>query len=237
MARSLWRLGAAAAWFVIGLQAPLLQAGSVTIALNGGFGSVTVPARSHHEMRWDGVVAQQYDYSCGAAAVATLLTYHYDRPTTEAEVFEAMIHGGEVEQIREQGFSMLDMKRYLDAQGLSSDGFRVGLDDLVRIGIPAITLINTGGYRHFVVIKGMDDGNVLIGDPAVGTVAVPKAHFESIWSGLVLGARADSEIAKANFNHERDWQIRPSAPIGSGIDRADVASMLLQLPAINELGR
>ncbi|SEF82086.1 C39 family peptidase [Billgrantia desiderata] len=218
------------------LQALPSQAG-VTIALNGGFGSLTVPARSHQEMRWDGVVAQQYDYSCGAASVATLLTYHYDRPTTEAEVFEAMIHAGEVEHIKEHGFSMLDMKRYLDAQGLQSDGFRVGLDDLARIGIPAITLINTGGYRHFVVIKGIDDGTVLVGDPAVGTVAVPKDHFESIWSGLVLGARAETEIARANFNHERDWRIRPSAPVGKGIDRADVASMLLQLPAINELGR
>ncbi|WP_234271353.1 C39 family peptidase [Billgrantia ethanolica] len=218
------------------LQTLPSQAG-VTIALNGGFGSLTVPARSHQEMRWDGVVAQQYDYSCGAASVATLLTYHYDRPTSEAEVFEAMIHAGEVEHIKEHGFSMLDMKRYLDAQGLQSDGFRVGLDDLARIGIPAITLINTGGYRHFVVIKGMDDGAVLVGDPAVGTVAVPKDHFESIWSGLVLGARAETEIARANFNHVRDWQIRPSAPVGKGIGRADVASMLLQLPAINELGR
>jgi len=188
-------------------------------------------------MRWDGVVAQQYDYSCGAAAVATLLTYHYGRPTAEEEVFESMIRAGDVEQIREQGFSMLDMKRYLDAQGLNSDGFRVELDDLARIGVPAITLINTGEYRHFVVLKGLDDDTVLVGDPAVGTVAVPKAHFESIWSGLVLGARADTEIAKANFNHERDWRIRPSAPVGSGIDRTDVASMLLQLPAINELGR
>ncbi|MFW3614749.1 C39 family peptidase [Billgrantia antri] len=219
------------------LQAKPLQAAGVTIALNGGFGSVTVAARSHYEMRWDGVVAQQYDYSCGAAAVATLLTYHYDRPTTEADVFESMIRTGEVEQIREQGFSMLDMKRYLDGQGLNSDGFRVGLDDLERIGIPAITLINTGGYRHFVVFKGVDGDSVLLGDPAVGTVAVTRAHFESIWSGLVLGARADTAIAKANFNHERDWRIRPSAPVGSGIDRADVASMLLQLPAINELGR
>ncbi|MBW6392924.1 C39 family peptidase [Halomonas sp. Y3S6] len=237
MAGTLRWLGLALACVGMSLQAKPLKAAGVTIALNGGFGSVTVAARSHHEMRWDGVVAQQYDYSCGAAAVATLLTYHYDRPTTEADVFESMIRTGEVEQIREQGFSMLDMKRYLDGQGLNSDGFRVGLDDLERIGIPAITLINTGGYRHFVVFKGVDGDSVLLGDPAVGTVAVPRAHFESIWSGLVLGARADTAIAKANFNHERDWRIRPSAPVGSGIDRADVASMLLQLPAINELGR
>lgn len=236
MTRTIRWIGALSFCLVMSLQAMPLQAG-VTIALNGGFGSVMVPARSHQEMRWDGVVPQQYDYSCGAASVATLLTYHYGRPSTEAEVFEAMIHAGEVEHIKEHGFSMLDMKRYLDAQGLQSDGFRVGLDDLARIGVPAITLINTGGYRHFVVIKGMDDNTVLVGDPAVGTVAVPTAHFESIWSGLVLGARAETEIAKANFNHERDWQIRPAAPVGNGVNRGDVGSLLLQLPTINEMGR
>ncbi len=236
MTRTMRWVGVLSFCLVMSLQAMPLQAG-VAITLNGGFGSVTVPARSHQEMRWDGVIPQQYDYSCGAAAVATLLSYHYGRPTTEAEVFESMIHAGEVEHIKEHGFSMLDMKRYLDAQGMQSDGFRVELDDLARIGVPAITLINTGGYRHFVVIKGMDRGNVLVGDPAVGTVAVPKAHFESIWSGTVLGARAYTDVAKANFNHERDWQIRPAAPVGNGVDRSDVASMLLQLPAINELGR
>ncbi|WP_111415121.1 C39 family peptidase, partial [Billgrantia lactosivorans] len=182
MTRTLRWLGLAASCAVLSLPVIPLQAAPVTIALNGGFGSVTVAARSHQEMRWDGVVAQQYDYSCGAAAVATLLTYHYDRPTSEAEVFESMIRDGEVEQIREQGFSMLDMKRYLDAQGLNSDGFRVGLEDLERIGIPAITLIDTAGYRHFVVFKGVDRESVLLGDPAVGTVAIPRAHFESIWS-------------------------------------------------------
>ncbi|MBA2777857.1 C39 family peptidase [Halomonas kenyensis] len=237
MTRSKQRAVVSAVCLAFGLQALPLYASSVTIALNGGFGSVSVPARSVEELRWEGVVPQQYDYSCGAAAVATLLTYHYGRPTTEAEVFEWMIQAGDVEQIKELGFSMLDMKQYLDAQGLQTDGFRVQLDDLARIGIPAITLINTGGYRHFVVIKGIDRGDVLVGDPAVGTVAVPKAHFESIWSGTVLGARAYSELAKTNFNHERDWRIRPSAPIGSAINRTDMASMLLQLPAINELGR
>jgi hypothetical protein len=31
--------------------------------------------------------------------------------------------------------------------------------------VPVITLINVGGYRHFVIIKGMDDNNILMGDP------------------------------------------------------------------------
>ncbi|SDL57670.1 hypothetical protein SAMN05192555_105179 [Franzmannia pantelleriensis] len=215
--------------------ASVAMAGSVHI--QGPFGSVNVPARSLESMRWDRVIPQQYDYSCGAAAVATLLTFHYGRPTTEAEVFEQMIATGDIEQIQEQGFSMLDMKRYLDAQGLNADGFRVSLEDLARIGVPAITLINTGGYRHFVVVKGIDEHNIVVADPAVGTVIVPTEHFATLWSGTVLGAREDIELAQRNFNHDSDWRLRAKAPKEQMIRRTPMSSMILNLPAHNEMGR
>lgn len=211
------------------------SAGSVAIA--GPFGTFHVEAQSLGEMRWDSVVRQQYDFSCGSAAVATLLTYHYARPTSEAEVFKAMIAEGDKEKIRAEGFSMLDMKRYLDAQGLNSDGFRLSLDDFIAIGIPAITLINTGGYHHFVVVKGAEDGQILVGDPAVGSVVVPREHFQTLWSGVVLGAREDVLLAKRHFNSDEDWRIRPDSPLKKGISRTGVGTMLLTLPGANELSK
>lgn len=48
------------------------NAGQVTIV--NRFGSFQVKAKSLQEKGWDRVVRQQYDYSCGSAAVATLLT-------------------------------------------------------------------------------------------------------------------------------------------------------------------
>ena len=219
----------------ISLAVQPAAAGPVTIA--NPFGSFQVKAESLNELRWENVVPQQYDFSCGSAAVATLLTYHYERPTTEADVFESMLQRGDVDKIRTYGFSMLDMKQYLDTQGLNSDGFRVKLEDFIGIGLPAITLIDTGGYKHFVVIKGMDDGNVLVGDPAVGTVVVPKEHFETLWTGTVLGAREDMLLAQQYFNNERDWQVRPDSPLAQGMQRSAIGSAMLPLPGRNELGR
>ncbi|MGC3874413.1 C39 family peptidase [Halomonas sp. GXIMD04776] len=212
-----------------------VQAGAVTIA--GSFGSFNVEAKSLREMRWDNVIRQQYDFSCGSAAVATLLTYHYGRETGEAEVFKTMIREGNRNKIQAQGFSMLDMKRYLDYRGLDADGFKLALDDFVKIGMPAITLINTNGYKHFVVIKGTDDDEVLVGDPAAGTVVLPKSRFRTMWSGVVLGAREDVELARQNFNNEKDWRVRPNSPLKQGISRAGVGSMLLTLPGANELAK
>ena len=38
-------------------------------------GVLTVPSQSFAELRFRDVVRQKYDFSCGSAAVATLLTY------------------------------------------------------------------------------------------------------------------------------------------------------------------
>lgn len=207
------------------------------VNISGSFGSFNLKPKSLQEMRWDRVVRQQYDFSCGSAAVATLLTYHYERPTSEDEVFKAMISVGDRAKIRAQGFSMLDMKRYLDARGLRSDGFRMELNAFLKIGVPGITLVDTQGYRHFVVVKGLDDDTVLVGDPAVGTVAIAKQRFKDIWRGAVLAARADIQTARQHFNSAGDWRVRPRAPIDRGIPRAGIATMQLTLPARNELGK
>ena len=78
---------------------------------------------------WDipfrSVVRQRYDFSCGSAALATLLTYHYDAPTSEAMPFRAMWEKGDREEIRKVGFSMLDMKRYVESLGMRARGYRV----------------------------------------------------------------------------------------------------------------
>lgn len=227
-----------AALLLIGTTLAAAQAagsGQVTIASH--FGTFQVAASSLQEIGWKRVVPQQYDFSCGSASVATLLTFHYQRPTTEAEVFEWMIRAGDAEQIQQHGFSMLDMKRYLDHRGLDSDGFRISLEDFIRIGVPAITMVDTAGYRHFVVVKGIDSQHVLVGDPAAGTLVVPREHFESLWNGSVLGARADLDVAQRHFNHERDWAVRPSSPVDQGVRRTGIGAGLLTLPATNELGR
>lgn len=207
------------------------------VAISNRFGNFQVEVKSLQEKGWDRVIRQQYDFSCGSASVATLLTFHYERETTEAEVFESMIRLGDAEQIQQHGFSMLDMKRYLDAKGLNADGFRISLDDFLRIGVPAITMINTAGYKHFVVVKGIDADSILVGDPAAGTQVVPREHFETLWNGSVLGVREEIEVARNHFNHEQDWAVRPDSPLSSGVNRTSIGPSLLTLPARNEMGR
>lgn len=191
-----------------------------------GGGDVRMPVASIRQTRLATTVLQQYDFSCGSAAVATLLTHHYGLPTSEGAVFESMYRHGDTQKIQREGFSLLDMKRFLRTQGFEADGFEQPLDKLLEAGVPAIVLINQKGYRHFVVLKGLRGDRVLIGDPASGTRAVPRAEFEASWPSRLLFV-IHNRMESARFNRAADWRAAPQAPLASGVNRDALAGMTL----------
>jgi predicted double-glycine peptidase len=193
-----------------------------------------VPVVSEQEERFQTTVRQERDYSCGSAAVATLLTYHYETPVSEHDVFAVMYREGDQKQIMRDGFSLLDMKHYLDGRGFHAEGYRMPLDEFAKIGIPAITLINDDGYNHFVVIKGISKRHVLLGDPAKGTRAISRRRFEKMWNGLVFVLRDENAIATAHFNRSEEWRQADIAPLETVIPRQGVAGLLLSLPGPHE---
>jgi uncharacterized protein len=191
-----------------------------------GGGDVAMPVTSMRQARLASTLLQQYDFSCGSAAIATLLTHHYAYPVSEATVFEHMYRNGDQQKIRREGFSLLDMKQFLQAHGFEADGFEQPLDKLVEARIPAIVLINEGGYLHFVVVKGLRGERVLIGDPASGTRAVPRPAFQAGWqSGLLFVVHNRMETAR--FNLAADWQAAPAAPLAAGVNRIDLSGVTL----------
>lgn len=214
------------------LAAPARASGSAPILADQGR-AYTVPVRTLKELKlarsFRTTVRQQYDFSCGSAAVATLLTYHYGLPVSEAEVFEAMFAGGDRNKIRREGFSLLDMKRYLEKRGFRADGVRIPLEELAAAGVPAIALVSERGYRHFVVIKGVRDGRVMLGDPALGTRIVDEEQLEKSRVGDIYFVIRD-HLDAALFNAQNDWNSRLHAPIGLGVERDSIATQLLTIP-------
>ena len=171
------------------------------------------------EARFKNTIRQKYDFSCGSAAVATLLTYQYGYPVNEETAFAQMYAHGDRSKINKEGFSLLDIKMFLAANGFDADGFQVPLEKLEQESLPAIALVDERGYHHFVVIKGVRDGRVLVGDPALGTRSVPTAQFEASWkNGLVFVIH--NRRNQAVFNSAKDWRVVPMAPLGLSIDRS-----------------
>lgn len=194
-------------------------------ALNGG-GNYALHVTSLKEARFRSTVRQQFDFSCGSAALATLLRYHYNLPVTEEQVFNAMYAQGDQQKIQHEGFSLLDMKRYLAQQGLTADGFLQPLDKLAEAHLPAIVRIVENGYLHFVVIKGVEPERVLIGDPAGGTRAMRRDAFAAAWPDKLLFV-IYKWPGQPQFNQQADWKVAPRAPLGDAINRASLTDVTL----------
>lgn len=210
------------------LLVALFPAASFALSLPG----FKVPVKSYSEIQFGEVVRQQYDFSCGSAALASLLSHHYDLQFTEEQIFEEMYRLGDKDKIETQGFSMLDMKKFLARRGLDSEGYRMNRDDIISMGIPAIALVNYEGYNHFVVVKGIDEDKVLIGDPSLGMHIIDGESFDKSSNGVFLLIKDKVELAKASFNKKENWEHSlPSAPTSMALRQRLPHLTDLMLPA------
>jgi len=181
--------------------------------------TVNVGLVSWRDIPFQSVERQAYDYSCGSAAVATLMTYAYNMPRSEKAVFKDMFDLGNQEKIRREGFSMLDMSRYMNTQGLKAKGYRITLESIERNKVPFVALVNNNGYNHFVVVKTVTPSHVLVGDPNNGNIDYTRRDFEKIWNGLALVVLNRAGKAHASFEDPKEWRfVRAHAPIRNGND-------------------
>jgi uncharacterized protein len=215
-----------------------VPAGAGSLFLNGvglGGGAVTMDLDSFQEKKYKATIAQQYDFSCGSAALATMLTYNYNTPVGEQEVFREMFEQGDKQVIAESGFSLLDIKNYLARRGLESNGYRAPLEKLAKVRLPAIVLTNVRGYSHFVVLEGIQDGWVLLSDPANGMRSEPIGEFEGHWTGIFFLILTGAEQAQQGFNNHEKWAATPAPPWELTRYTVDLAT--LARPAMLGIGR
>jgi hypothetical protein len=138
------------------------------------------------DIRYSHIVSQQFDYSCGAAALATLLKYGYGIDIPETELIRRMMVFSSPDIVVKNGFSMLDMKKFVETIGLRGRGFRVNTDALYHLQVPVMVLMNIDGYEHFVIVKHAESGRVFIADPALGNRILLEEDFSKTWNGLVF---------------------------------------------------
>lgn len=163
-----------------------------------------------NQLQFRNVIRQAYDYSCGSAALTTLLDYFLGRNLEERQVMEGLLKFGEADKIVERrGFSLLDMKRFSTALGYKSGGFRATFADLDRLEHPAIVPIEYAGFKHFVVVRDVYDDHVFVADPAIGNISFTRSRFEDVWDDNVLFLiyPADDESPNALALDDKDLRI------------------------------
>jgi len=167
----------------------LAMGGAATLlgaALPGTAEARSGPVMSLKEQRRRHVIVQEFDISCGAAALCTILNYQHGDSVTEREIAlgliarEEYIERPELIRIR-QGFSLLDLKRFADGRGYEGIGFGQLVYENLLENAPIILPVDINGYRHFVVFRGEMFDTVLLADPAYGNRTMTRARFERVW--------------------------------------------------------
>jgi predicted double-glycine peptidase len=155
------------------------------VVVNAGGAREEIHVTSLRAQRDLGVVKQGYDYSCGAAALATLLTYGLKDVVGEETLLRALLEPlspGELAALQKKGLSLLDLQRLAQNRGHKAQGFRIQQDQLVKLSYPVIVFVRPHGYRHFAVLKGVRGDRAYLADPSLGNVRMPLYRFLNMWA-------------------------------------------------------
>lgn len=170
---------------------------------------------SYRELRYTGVVGQTTDYTCGPAALATLLTYYYGTPVNEEALTVRAVNdmsrrGKEVVS----GLSMLALKNTLAAEGVSATGYKMNIEQLAELmkeGLPVIANVQYP-KGHYYLVLAAEGEEVLLADPSWGVRSQPITQFLHAWNGVVLvpqGNETQTAKAKASVLRQvQKWQER-----------------------------
>ncbi|MCO7519283.1 MULTISPECIES: C39 family peptidase [unclassified Pseudomonas] len=162
------------------------EAAQMPLSVLPGGAVIYKPIQSIRERKFADLVQQKTDFSCGAASLATILRQAYWLDVNEEQVIEGMLAHADQDLVRVQGFSMLDMKRYVESLGMRARGYRVAAETLASVRIPVVVLMDIRGYKHFVVLQRVDKGWVYIGDPVLGHKRYKVEDFLKGWNGIIF---------------------------------------------------
>ena len=130
------------------------------------------------------LVKQQYDYSCGAASLATILNHQFHIEISEKKIIESLLASTTNPKMKlKSGFSLLDLKKLAASMGVDGSGYAgLTIDELQKRNMPAIIPVNVDNVDHFVVFKGIRDNYVYIGDPLWGNMVLSTRQFKASWN-------------------------------------------------------
>jgi predicted double-glycine peptidase len=145
------------------------------------------------------IVMQRHDYSCGAAAVATVVRYYWGDDVTE-EYFLRMILAtlspAELQERVKNGLTMTDLRLAAVRGGYQATIGRLTFDKLTNTKVPLVVGITFRGFDHFVVYRGWDGYYVYLADPIRGNIRLPAWEFVEQWqkNAVLVVAKPGADV-------------------------------------------
>ncbi len=159
------------------------------------------------------VEIQAWDYSCGPAAVATIMRYYYGDPVTEEKICRTLwplLTESERLDRETGGFTIGDLEKAAHLLGYpNSQSTQTTLSVLLHLRAPVVVHLVCEENKHFAVYRGVREDRVYLADPSRGNIRVPLEQFAREWSGVVLTIEREPSVFLEDF----PLLVRDEAPI------------------------
>ncbi|MBX7491033.1 C39 family peptidase [Helicobacter turcicus] len=131
--------------------------------------------KSLQELHNQNVIRQQYEESCGASALATLLNLFTFKQYAEQDILNLLNQKTDM-------LSFKELQQTANTLGYRTKGFQLKREVLEQTSYPLLVRIeNDPRFPHFVVIINYQGDFIKVLDPNFGEYIATKKEFYSIW--------------------------------------------------------
>ncbi|MCR2101540.1 C39 family peptidase [Campylobacter upsaliensis] len=170
--------------------------------------------KSYQEIKNEKVIRQNYEESCGAASLATLINILDDSNLTELDLLKAMSG----QQLYTDMVSFADLNDAVKKLGFQSKSYKIDRKILESImSVPILVKIEDDPrFPHFVVIINHKGNYLQIFDPSYGEYISSKREFYSVWDrynkggfALIINPKKQLKDYKLNLPKSLNFEIEP----------------------------
>ncbi|EAH6863488.1 peptidase C39 [Campylobacter upsaliensis] len=168
--------------------------------------------KSYQEIKNEKVIRQNYEESCGAASLATLINILDDSNLTELDLLKAMSG----QQLYTDMVSFADLNDAVKKLGFQSKSYKIDRKILESImSVPILVKIEDDPrFPHFVVIINHKGNYLQIFDPSYGEYISSKREFYSVWDrykkggfALIINPKKQLKDYKLNLPKSLNFEI------------------------------
>lgn len=146
------------------------------------------------------VVKQTTEFTCGPAALATLLKYHFGEDTTEQEMIKLS------QTMEKRTATLLGLRDACRAKGYNAVGYQMTLRQLIKevntSEVPVLVHFQTPTL-HYALVTGVVEDYVLVADPSEGNLSMNVDDFLRRWSNKALVVKSETRPAHREIVIER----------------------------------
>ncbi len=159
---------------------------------------------SYKEIKERQIVMQKFDYSCGAATLATVVRYYWGDNVDEA-LFLGLLPRLNLtkEQMKdriENGLTLTDLRDISNLAHYDATMGKVQFKELAQAKVPVIVGITVRKHDHFAVFRGTDGVFAYLADPIRGNIRTPVPDFLQQWqrNAILVVAKPNTPVKKFN---------------------------------------